>query len=183
MTRSNAPDKLIQGEQLERTPEKLPIEVIKRTRAVFPIAPKPFYPRQTIEQVLKRAQKNAETKTKSEAPKAVTELKIEASIVTINFRDYVRLTIQFIVLPNSNFDRAFIWVKGYNTDDTLGSVNPEVGKELTIPFQRMGTAERSPTRILLDITYENIVVGIEAINKNGIGAGFDSMPTQTITLS
>ena len=100
----------------------------------------------------------------------------------------IKLTTTFQQDNDPNFYGAYVWIKGYQTENTLADYdenNPntnETGAEETIPFQKLQTITRSPSTVYVEKTEEKVILGVEAFNKDGIGSGITTMPVQTIEL-
>lgn len=167
----------------EGGPEQSTIKKRLRENGMFPSDTKNFYPDKIVnEDSIRRVMKRIEQSNKSKVPHPLMDLQVVPELKTINGRDFIRLSIQFIQDNDPNFHAARVWIKGYLTDNALADPTLPLGAEETIPYESRAQIQRSPSSIVLEKTDEEVIIGVEAVNSDGVGSGLDSMPTQALTL-
>lgn len=115
-------------------------------------------------------------------PKQLENLTVLAEDVTINSRGYNRITVSFTEVSDPNFAGANVWLKGYGTGNLLGTPGASVARQETLPYVLWGKVERSPFTAILEKSAEEVIIGVEAYNEDGISVGIKGMPTIAITL-
>ena len=117
-------------------------------------------------------------------PEPLADLRVTVEPASINGRTYARTSIDFIQNNDPNFAGARVWVKGYGTDNVLGDEDPDAttNREESLAYELKALITRSPSTVLFEASSEEIVIGVEAVNLEGVGSGLDSMPTIQITL-
>lgn len=160
-----------------------------KTKKQFPTDYTDFYPKKTDKEVIDKAMRLVEQKRRVKIPKQVQNVEVLVELVTVAGRAMTRLVTTFQQDNDPNFFGAYLWLKGYQTDNALADYDENanndpntLGATDTIPFQRQATLTRSPSTIYLENTAETIIVGVEAFNQEGIGAGIFDMPFQTVDL-
>lgn len=167
----------------EGGPEHLTTKKILRERGKFPTDAKDFYPKKIErEENIKAVLDRIERLRKNRLPKPLRDLEITQELKTINGRNFAKVNISFWQDNDPNFRGARVWMKGYLTDNALADPDLPLGAEETIPFELKGQIQKSPSSMVFELTNEEVIFGIEAINEAGEGSGLSSMPTQTLTL-
>jgi|SRR6185295_11409199 len=167
--------------------ERSAIEELKAPKQ-FPSDYVPFFPKRTPEEIIEKTIKVDDLNKRRQVPNDLEGLDVLISPVSVNGRTMCRLTTTFQQDNDANFAGAVVWIKGYMTDNALADYdenNPlpnEAGADGTLPFQKLATITRSPSIIYLECTSEKVIIGVEAINNDGIGSGIGKMPSQTIEL-
>jgi hypothetical protein len=154
-----------------------------RRRSLFPENTQNFYPDQLArEELTKEIISRVDRQKANRRPKTLTDLTIRQNLLTINGRNYVQLDIDFVQNNDPNFFAARVWIKGYLTGNSLAETDTTIGIEETLPYTLLSQIQKAPSSITVEKSDEEVIVGVEAINEEGIGSGLASMPTITITL-
>jgi hypothetical protein len=125
-----------------------------------------------------------ERRRRSQIPKQVVGLRIKFTPMSVNGRSLCRAEIDFTQENDPNFAGANVWVKGYMTENSLNEPDETgtVAREETLPFELKVRITRSPCTTMFEATSEDVVIGVEAVNKEGVGAGIEHMPIIETTL-
>jgi hypothetical protein len=115
-------------------------------------------------------------------PKQLTNLKVTVESTSLNGRTFSRQNVTFIQDSDPNFDHVKLYVKGYATDNVLGDTGTDIGKTETLPFVEVANALKSPVTFVLEATTEQVVIGVQAINSDGVGTDIKEMPTFAVDL-
>lgn len=84
---------------------------------------------------------------------------------SVNGRTFKRFVIEYDDNSDPNVFAARLWVRGYQTGAQLtGGSIPE-----TLPWHLLKVAKSSPFYVDLEASSENVMFGVEMINKNGHG--------------
>lgn len=163
----------------------------------FPSSYEPFFSKRNPQEIVDRTIKLDDLRKRKQVPNAVEELEVLIEAVVVNGRNMSRVVTTFQQDNDPNFAGAYVWIKGYRTDNALADYDenkpendkddnaPEVnqtGADATLPYERLATISRSPYTTYLENTAEKIIIGVEAYNQDGIGSGLDKMPIQTVEL-
>lgn len=169
-------------------PEERSTEEHLKSPKQFPTDYEPFFPDRNPEETVERSLRLQQQRKREELPKDLQGFEVLVEPVSINGRTLCKVTSTFQQDNDPGFAGANLWIKGYMTNNALADYdenNPgvnETGVEETIPFQKLATVTRSPHSIYLEATSEKVIMGVEAINKEGIGSGLETMPVQTFEL-
>lgn len=141
-----------------------------------------FYDLRGEEDAVQRAVNRAESRRRNMRPDAFDTLEVTKQTVVVNGRDKIRLTVWFTSPSGSNLGGAFVWVKGYGTGNILGGTTEDQNKIDTLAFQQYARVNQSPCFLDFEVSGEKVILGVEAINPDGLGSGLDTMPTQILVL-
>lgn len=131
------------------------------------------------EDIIDEIAKRNNTEKTSKKPQHVSNVEVTVSTYTLDARDFSRQVVQFSQPSDPNFNRVRVWMKGYQTDNELGTVG---SSDNSLPFQLFAESETSPVVFITEATTEEVVIGVQAINEDGIGADLATMPTISTTL-
>lgn len=138
-----------------------------------------FYPDPSAENLVLDANRKNELKARQQLPVPVVLESIELTSLSLAGLNFLSVQIWFSDESDPIFAGARIWLKGYGTNNLLGT---DTDSEEVLPFQLMTVVDRSPATLLLFPTDEEVVLGVESVNIDGQGSGIDKMPTQAFTM-
>lgn len=136
-----------------------------------------LYPRRTQEDLIREAVERVTQKFEAEEPSPVTSLFLNKNVLVVGGRLMIQLIVVFETASDGNFHRGRVWIKGYGTENAAAQTDVEID---SLAWQQFAVVNQSPAMLLLEPTEEEIVVGVEAENVNGVGSGLEFMITETI---
>lgn len=170
------------NERLQELEDRLRESSIKRERKTTGnkrTVARGLWPAFNRENALKDAKQLLALKEEDLIPKAVTGLRGAITVVTVNGRTMNRLSVRWVAASDSNYDGARVWLRGYQTDNELGIY----GAKAAVPWVLLAEVQDSPYTTNLEATGEEVMVTVQALNKNRRGADLKTLPTKTFILT
>jgi len=128
---------------------------------------------------MKEIEKKINLTKQNRLPANVSDLKVTIESTSINGRAFSRQHVWFVA--QENFDSVKVYVKGYGTGDVLGE-DDAFQKTGTLPFILVAEGTKAPITFLLEATTEQVVIGVQAVNSDGIGVDINNIPSITVEL-
>lgn len=133
--------------------------------------------------VLDDARLNEEQRRKAKVPAHVSNLSVAVTTQTVTIT-YSRLEVTYTITDPANTKTVRVWIKGYNTVNELGAGS--TGEALSsLPWQLIqevdatGVVEFSLPSLT---AAEEIVLGLQAVNGDGVEADIRYIPQKQVTL-
>lgn len=140
------------------------------------------YPAFNKENILEDARKQELNIRNKKIPLQINSMAVTATSVTRNGRTYSNQEVTYILGDVENTKTVRIWMKGYNTANELASADlgEALGSQpwtLACEVAATGVAE-----FLTEATTEEVVIGVQPVNGEGVGADIRYMKQQQLTL-
>lgn len=165
-------------EQITRRPD-----TFKRKR--FPSLGRfwPPFERDDVVAELKRreARKDLEDPAQGGRPYGVVQLTVTvAAYVDGTARTFSEQTVSWIEFPDGGAKRFRVLIKGYQTLNELGTGGMRMAENL--PFALVAEVDRSPFTFRLEATTEEVIIGVQTVNDDGILCIDDEIKITSVTL-